>query len=623
MSILSEIIEWAKKQDHWKQDAIRRILQNGDYTEEDVFEIAKILLHNHGYIDSAPTPIQIDKLNFPKVEGAENKVILKKIKSPKNVNALLNETELQFALSGLTIIYGENGTGKSGYIRILKKCCKARGIDNILPDIFAKEKSQTSTATIFYSYNNNKKEIEWIDGQYNGGELEQLLVYDSKCGKIQVTDKNELIYLPNGMDIFKKLVDCLREVKKEIEKEKPQEITINFNKIDRNTSIFKKIDSINKNTNKRKIINELQWSEDHDKELTKVSRKILDINEVGLEKQITAITKESQSLETIKQVVVILETVFSEEKIQNIFAMVENKKESQIVLDELTKEMQKEEMLKGTGNKVWQAMYSAAKEFSLQSAYENSNYPNLEGQCVLCQQDLSNDAKERMKAFSKFAEGKIKKNFDDIVSKISESIQYLEKLDSQIQSSNIILDTSFSCLLESDLNIIIEHLKSLDNQRIKLINFLKSNSELQKDDILFKDSILEKLDQVILDTKQKEIELVNMKNPETLNKLKKRKLELESLKLANSRVNEICKYIDYLNNLDKFNLMIKKLEHGTISRQGNIIITDSLKKSFFKALSTELTKLGGEKIPLLLDSSTRNGKPTFQLGLKGVDIYKK
>jgi hypothetical protein len=42
------------------------------------------------------------------------------IKDPINICALHNGGHLQFANNGLTVVYGNNGSGKSSYSRILK-----------------------------------------------------------------------------------------------------------------------------------------------------------------------------------------------------------------------------------------------------------------------------------------------------------------------------------------------------------------------------------------------------------------------------------------------------------------------------------------------------------------------
>ena len=52
----------------------------------------------------------------------------------KGVNALAEDQTLKFA-PGLTIVYGDNGAGKTGYIRILKQACRARGQEEILGNV--------------------------------------------------------------------------------------------------------------------------------------------------------------------------------------------------------------------------------------------------------------------------------------------------------------------------------------------------------------------------------------------------------------------------------------------------------------------------------------------------------
>jgi AAA15 family ATPase/GTPase len=56
-------------------------------------------------------------LGTPEVSQA---IVLKKIQGIRNVNALPDNSELSFAHKGLTVIYGENGAGKSGWPDPLK-----------------------------------------------------------------------------------------------------------------------------------------------------------------------------------------------------------------------------------------------------------------------------------------------------------------------------------------------------------------------------------------------------------------------------------------------------------------------------------------------------------------------
>ena len=100
-------------------------------------------------------------------------------------------------------------------------------------------------------------------------------------------------------------------------------------------------------------------------------------------------------------------------------------------------------------------------------------------------------------------------------------------------------------------------------------------------------------------------------------------MELNSLKIGNSRITEIYKRIDYLCDIEKYEEMLKELDHTAISKKGNEIITKTLKKDFLNTLSNELIKLGGQRIPLSVNSSTREGKPIFQLSLRGANMPQK
>jgi ABC-type multidrug transport system ATPase subunit len=52
----------------------------------------------------------------------------------KGVNALAEDQSLKFG-KNLTVVYGDNGAGKTGYIRILKDSCRARGQEKILGNV--------------------------------------------------------------------------------------------------------------------------------------------------------------------------------------------------------------------------------------------------------------------------------------------------------------------------------------------------------------------------------------------------------------------------------------------------------------------------------------------------------
>lgn len=627
MSILKEVIDWAVEQDDWKQDAIRRILENVDCTEKDVEEVANIIKHNHGYLDEIDVPpVKIDRGSIKTVEGStKHKVIIQKIENPKNVNALSGIAKLQFALDGLTVVYGENGTGKSGYNRILKKVCKSRAVEDVYPDVFSSSGIKPISATISYSVNGEDKSLGWIENKYLGGPLEELVVYDSKCGKIQVTDKNELIYLPNGTDIFKKLVELIGEVKQKLAELCPKETTLDLEGIDSSTQIFEILSNLTKESDIDSLLLKLTWTSEKESELFSISKSLIDSNEVEVQQKLTRIEKEKANIKSIQEGFRILQGLLASESADRCAELINSKAILHKALHELSEKMEGEGALPGTGNELWRIMYDAAKEFSIKSAYPDTTYPNLEGSCVLCQQRLDSLAKERFNSFEVFVKGEVKGKFDQVLLDINLALKSLGGMTSQIESVQSLLKGNFSRLKDDAVTDLIKRLDDIKAAQKNRIKYLKDEISPETHGILdlVSGEELQELGAAISlleDDKKETSELINK---ESIEELKRKKYELEAQKVACSRATQISSYIEYLKSKDKYDLMLRCLDHAPISRKGNSIITNALKESFLKEISSELTKLGGEKIPLFVDSTTSDGSPTFKLSLRGADLPRK
>ena len=81
-----------------------------------------------------PPPFGLEHL--PKAAAEDLPVRLVSIAKPEHVNALESDQPLTFEPQGLTIVYGDNGSGKSGYARLLKRITRARHQEDVLSDVF-------------------------------------------------------------------------------------------------------------------------------------------------------------------------------------------------------------------------------------------------------------------------------------------------------------------------------------------------------------------------------------------------------------------------------------------------------------------------------------------------------
>lgn len=115
----NQIIEWLKNQPYWLQFSGNQILE-GQVIDETLLSNTLIYFKEDTglkSIENEQTPIVFNEVETI-VESTSNDILLQTIKDIENVNALISGQEIEIN-KNLTVIYGNNGTGKSGYIRLL------------------------------------------------------------------------------------------------------------------------------------------------------------------------------------------------------------------------------------------------------------------------------------------------------------------------------------------------------------------------------------------------------------------------------------------------------------------------------------------------------------------------
>ena len=186
MSILQEILGWAKGLAPWQSDAVGRLFTKESLSAEDLDDLYAILKAEHGIPDPKgrkANPLADDKI--PAGSQPNEHVELAAMKNLSDVNAIAEKQRLEFGSKGLTVIYGDNGSGKSGYSRVLKKACRARDqSEQILPNAnIPPGKARTATATFEITINGAAKELPWENGKPAPQELSSLAIFDSRCAR--------------------------------------------------------------------------------------------------------------------------------------------------------------------------------------------------------------------------------------------------------------------------------------------------------------------------------------------------------------------------------------------------------------------------------------------------------
>ena len=113
---LNDIVTWSAEVPTWQRDALRRLYGQLKLAPTDLEELYVLCRQAHDILEGEETSLTAQPLaanHVPAIWNTGGVVALKSIGHAKHVNALADDQTLHFAEAGLTIVYGDNGAGKS------------------------------------------------------------------------------------------------------------------------------------------------------------------------------------------------------------------------------------------------------------------------------------------------------------------------------------------------------------------------------------------------------------------------------------------------------------------------------------------------------------------------------
>jgi ABC-type transport system involved in cytochrome c biogenesis ATPase subunit len=172
------------------------------FAEADYERLLRYLLEDAGLVERTagrPLLTEIER-SARRVSGGTPRPVLVGVSRVRNVNALVPDQTLTFG-HGLTVIYGENATGKTGYARLLGCAGFTRDEQELLPDVFGDSGAGGAAPSAEFSI-----EIEGKLGvhafRYGAPTptLQHLYVFDNASAEKYLTAKTAFSFSPAGLD---------------------------------------------------------------------------------------------------------------------------------------------------------------------------------------------------------------------------------------------------------------------------------------------------------------------------------------------------------------------------------------------------------------------------------------
>ena len=140
---------------------------------------------------------------------------LKSVAELRHVNALSSAEPLAVAPEGITIVYGDNGSGKSGYARLLKRIARARHQEEILSDVFRDTNRAEPRARIEVLIGNQEEVLNGPVSRVQ--EIKRMLFYDGECGDAYISAESDFPYRPSALLVMDGLIEACTAVQRLID----------------------------------------------------------------------------------------------------------------------------------------------------------------------------------------------------------------------------------------------------------------------------------------------------------------------------------------------------------------------------------------------------------------------
>jgi DNA repair ATPase RecN len=483
VKVLQEILTWSAERPTWQRDALRRLVVNGELSDDDIRELTEVCKGDHGLIEKVEIK-PLAKEHVPERDGAVAAVSLDSIFHHKGVNALAEDQTLKFA-PGLTIVYGDNGAGKTGYIRILKQACRARGQEEILGNVVSGVAPPKPVVNIKYKVGDETAVREWVGGDADEF-ISRVSVFDTQCAAVYLNERTDVAFLPFGLDLFDKLVKACRAVRSRLESEQR---ALNTNalapivaQIPPGTAAAKLVGNITSLTRPEAVRAVTRLSTEEEARLAFMEKSLQDLQANDPNKLVAQLNIRAGRVRALGEHLRALENSLSDAELAAVFNVRTDGRRKSEEAKRLREATFPQSLLPGTGGEQWKAMWESSRHFSEQQAYLEKAFPVTENgsKCVLCQQDLDHAAAHRLRQFEEFITSTTERELRQIRDEFARRRNAFTSLKT---TTDAIEETIKELLLEhaSKAEIISSAIAQSEKRRATIVAALTEDNDLPQD----------------------------------------------------------------------------------------------------------------------------------------------
>lgn len=610
MSVEKKIVTWLHSRPEWQQEAVARSLANVQLSDLDLDELTTLCKTVDG---QKRTNTRV----FPGLDGHNGQDQTLHIISIGDIQGIENlrpRKPITFGEKNIVVVYGSNGSGKSGYVRIMKKACGKANARELRTNVFAKAPAERC-CKIEYKIDKLQDTKEWTADGTALAELAGIDIFDADGGRLYLSKESEVSYTPRSVAIFDNLVRACEGVRHRLQQEKnarPSKLPTIPSEY-ANTQAAKLFGNLRATNTESGLASILSWGEEDQKMLNELEERLKADDPSKL-----AATKRSQKtqVEGILNKITDALLAFCPESCHKLVDLKINARKKRQIATEGATRVLKSASLDGVGSDTWRALWEAARRYSEEMAYLTSSFPNTadEARCVLCQQLLLPEAQQRLSEFEGHVKGELEEAARAAEAEYNDAMELLPSIpdDDSLRTA-----CHASGLGEEDwMARLSSFWKAVAITKKQLISpSLDENEGIKRDTYPWVE-VLQKLSSD-LETQAKQHDA----DAESFDRAKavQDKTELQAKQWTTQQADSIKAELSRLKTIAPYDELIRGTDHTSVSKRAGEIAERIITTAYISRFNDELDRLGAKRIKVeLVKNRVVYGKAMHSIRLRGV-----
>jgi energy-coupling factor transporter ATP-binding protein EcfA2 len=447
--------QWANQQDGWARAIVSDVLKSrAQPSDLDIDRYVKLLFSEKKLLAE---PFQaVPKIEEKQLDGKPLEAVrVDSLTIGEGVNALKPGATIDFA-PGVTVIFGENGSGKSGFVRVLKRAAGVRTAEEILHNVRG-DKKPTPNASFTVTVGTTSAPVQWKN-EFGLAPLNRISIFDSRGARLHLEEDLTYVYTPGELTLFPLVQNAIERLRATMEATiagrtpGPNTILMSF---DRSCSIYPIIETLGAATDLEEIRKYAVLPDNADATIESLKIEIDALKSSSIQNELRRARDRAAIVSALKTAVAIGKAF----DITTYDVRVQGWRQASRRRDEGGSKAFDGLEIPGLLSEEWRQFIQAGEEYLNKNA--GDKYPTTVDACAYCQQQLTAMAVELIKKYRDYSSNTIKAALDAAERQLREYATRILETNVEALQQQLTAETNGGPDVLNPVGAVLEQIKNL------------------------------------------------------------------------------------------------------------------------------------------------------------------